>query len=239
MFLVIWLLVPIVFFSISRSKLPGYILLALPAGTLLATEFLRRHLHNRPGVVLALIHALVAAFPVVPALMIQYLLFQHHLPWGQATVISSGFAVALATGIFLTLRSQPGWKVVRFVTLIPVAVAVAALLRIGSPALDSTLSARPLANQIQHMENGVLPTAVFRVTRQTEYGLAFYRNQKITRYEAGEIPAVEHVVVAPVGSETAIAKLVFGRRVSYLGSYEPQGLDYYWVAGEGQVSHHQ
>ena len=238
-FLVIWLLVPIVFFSISRSKLPGYILLALPAGTLLATEFLRRHLHNRPGVALALIHALVAAFPVVPALMIQYLLFQHHLPWGQATVISSGFAVALATGIFLTLRSQPGWKVVRFVTLIPVAVAVAALLRIGSPALDSTLSARPLANQIQHMENGVLPTAVFRVTRQTEYGLAFYRNQKITRYEAGEIPAVEHVVVAPVGSETAIAKLVFGRRVSYLGSYEPQGLDYYWVAGEGQVSHHQ
>ena len=230
-FLVIWLLVPIVFFSISRSKLPGYVLLALPAGTLLATEFLRRHLHNRPGVVLALIHALVAAFPVVPALMIQYLLFQHHLPWGQATVISSGFAVALATGIFLTLRSQPGWKVVRFVTLIPVAVAVAALLRIGSPALDSTLSARPLANQIQHMENGVLPTAVFRVTRQTEYGLAFYRNQKITRYEAGEIPAVEHVVVAPVGSETAIAKLVFGRRVSYLGSYEPQGLDYYWVAG--------
>ena len=79
---------------------------------------------------------------------------------------------------------------------------------------------------------------MFRVTRQTEYGLAFYRNQKITRYEAGEIPAVEHVVVAPVGSETAIAKLVFGRRVSYLGSYEPQSLDYYWVAGEGQVSHH-
>jgi 4-amino-4-deoxy-L-arabinose transferase-like glycosyltransferase len=237
-FVVIWLLVPIVFFSISQSKLPGYILPALPAGTLLATEFLSRHLHNRPAVALALTHALVAALPVVPALMIQYLLFQHRLPWGQATVISSGFGSALAAGIFLTLRSQPGWKVVRFVTLIPVAVAVAALLRIGSPALDSTLSVRPLANQIQHMENGVLPTAVFRVPRQTEYGLAFYRNQKIARYETGEIPAVEHLVVAPVGSETAIAKLVFGRRVSYLGSYEPQGLDYYWVAGEGQLSRH-
>jgi 4-amino-4-deoxy-L-arabinose transferase-like glycosyltransferase len=236
-FLVIWLMAPIVFFSISRSKLPGYILPALPAGTLLVTEFLRRHIHNRPGGALALIHALVAALPVVPALMIQYLLFQHRLPWGKATVISSGFAIALGAGIFLTLRSQPGWKVVRFVTLIPVAVAVAALLRIGSPALDSTLSVRPLANQIQHMENGVLPTAVFRVPRQTEYGLAFYRNQTIARYESGEIPAVEHVVVAPVGSETALAKMVVGRRVSYLGSYEPQGLDYYWIAGQGQALH--
>jgi len=238
-FLLIWLLVPIVFFSISRSKLPGYILPALPAGTLLVTEFLRRHIDEHPGVVLTLIHAVVAALPVVPALMIQYLLFQHHLPWGQATLISSGFAVALGAGIFFTLRSQPGWKVLRFVTLIPVAVAVAALLRIGAPAVDASLSARPLATQIQRMENGALPTAVFKVSRQTEYGLAFYRNQTISRYESGEIPAAEHVVVAPIGSETAIAKLVTGRRVSYLGTYEPQSLDYYWVAPYGQSPHHQ
>jgi 4-amino-4-deoxy-L-arabinose transferase-like glycosyltransferase len=230
-FLLIWLLVPILFFSISQSKLPGYILPALPAGTLLVTEFLRRHIDERPGIVLTLMHALAAALPVVPALMVQYLLFQHHLPWGQATLISSGFAIALAAGIFFTLRSQPGWKVLRFVTLIPVAVAVAALLRIGAPAVDASLSARPLATQIQRMENGVLPTAVFKVTRQTEYGLAFYRNQTISRYEAGEIPATEHVVVAPIGSETAIKTLAAGRRVSYLGTYEPQALDYYWVAG--------
>ena len=233
-FLLLWLMVPIVFFSISRSKLPGYILPALPAGTLLVTEFLRRHINERPGVVLTLIHALVAALPVVPALMIQYLLFQHRLPWGQATAISGGFSLALASGIFFTLRSQPGWKVLRFVTLIPVAVAVAALLRIGAPAVDSNLSARPLATQIQRMENGVLPTAVFQVSRQTEYGLAFYRNQTIARYEAGDIPTVEHVVVAPIGSETAIRKVVIGRRVSYLGTYEPQSLDYYWVAAEKQ-----
>ena len=237
-FLGIWLFVPVVFFSISRSKLPGYILPALPAGTLLITEFLRRHIDERPGTTLTMIHALVAALPVVPALMIQYLLFQHRLPWGQATAISSGFAVALAAGIFFTLRSQPGWKVLRFVTLIPVAVAVAALLRIGAPAVDSSLSARPLATQIQRMENGVLPTAVFKVSRQTEYGLAFYRNQAIARYESGEIPTAEHVVVAPIGSETAIAKMATGRRVSYLGTYEPQGLDYYWVAGGQHDSQH-
>ena len=42
-FLVIWLVVPIAFFSFSASKLPGYILPALPAATLLLAEYVRRH----------------------------------------------------------------------------------------------------------------------------------------------------------------------------------------------------
>jgi 4-amino-4-deoxy-L-arabinose transferase-like glycosyltransferase len=38
LFLIIWLLVPVIFFSLSQSKLPGYILPALPAGTILLAE---------------------------------------------------------------------------------------------------------------------------------------------------------------------------------------------------------
>src|ERR1700694_5477218 len=38
LFLLIWMFVPIVFFSISQSKLPGYILPAVPAGALLLAE---------------------------------------------------------------------------------------------------------------------------------------------------------------------------------------------------------
>ena len=37
-FFVIWLVVPIVFLSFSASKLPGYILPAIPAGTLLLAD---------------------------------------------------------------------------------------------------------------------------------------------------------------------------------------------------------
>jgi hypothetical protein len=48
----------------------------------------------------------------------------------------------------------------------------------------------------------------------------------------GDIPAEEHIVVSPSGSKDAITRLVGGRRVSYLGSFEPQGLDYYWVAAK-------
>lgn len=234
-FLVIWLIVPVVFFSLSRSKLPGYIVPALPAGTLLLAEYVRRRVTDdeRPSVFLIVLHSIVAAAPIVPALMIQYLILQHRLPWGKAAVISFTFAAVLAIGIAITLRTKLGFGALRFVTLVPLVLAVAAILRLGAPALDSTLSARPLASEISHVENKPLPLAISGVSRQTEYGLAFYRNQTIDRYELGQIPAGEHLVVAPEGSQTTIAKQVAGRRVSYLGSFAPQGLDYYWVSAVG------
>jgi len=240
-FLGIWLIVPVVFFSFSRSKLPGYIVPALPAGTLSLAEYVRRRVTDgeSPNIVLTVLHSIVATAPIVPALMIQYLILQHRLPWGKAAAISFTFATVLAIGIAITLRTSLGLRGLRFITLVPIVLAVAALLRLGAPALDSTLSVRPLANEISRLENKPLPLAASSVSRQTEYGLAFYQNQIIHRYESGQIPAGEHLVVAPAGSQTAIAKQVAGRRVSYLGSFAPQGLDYYWVAaaGMGQMSH--
>jgi 4-amino-4-deoxy-L-arabinose transferase-like glycosyltransferase len=234
-FLVIWLAVPVAFFSLSQSKLPGYIVPALPAGTLLLAEYVRRRVANSesPSTFLIVLHAITAAAPIVPALMIQYLVLQHGLPWGRGAEISVTFAAVLAIGIALTLRTKLGFGALRFITLIPVVLAVAALLRLGAPALDSMFSVRPLANEISHLQSKPLPLAVAGVSRETEFGLAFYRNQIIDRYESGEIPADEHLVVAPEGSQTAIAKQVAGRRVSYLGSFAPQGLDYYWVSAEG------
>ena len=233
-FLVIWLAVPVAFFSLSQSKLPGYIVPALPAGTLLLAEYGRRRVANSESPIsfLIVLHAITAAAPLVPALMIQYLVLQHRLPWGRGAEISVTFAAVLAIGIALTLRTKLGFGALRFITLIPVVLAVAALLRLGAPALDSMLSVRPVANEISHLESKPLPLAVAGVSRETEFGLAFYRNQIIDRYESGEIPADEHLVVAPEGSQTAIAKQVAGRRVSYLGSFAPQGLDYYWVSAE-------
>ena len=240
-FLVIWVAVPVAFFSLSQSKLPGYIVPALPAGTLLLAEYVRRRVANRqsPSSLLIVLHAMTAAAPLVPALMIQYLVLQHRLPWGKGAAISFTFAAVLAIGIALTLRTKLGFAALRFVTLISVVLGVAALLRLGAPAVDSMLSVRPLANEISHLETKPLPLAVAGVSRETEFGLAFYRNQVIDRYESGEIPADEHLVVSPEGSQTAIAKQVAGRRVSYLGSFAPQGLDYYWVSAEGmrEMSH--
>ncbi len=233
MFLLIWFAVPVVFFSFSSSKLPGYILPALPAATLLLSEYVRRHVadDDPPSVLLIVLHSAVAASPVIAALMLQSIVLQHRLRWGQATAISFGLAAALAAGVALTLRGRFGLRVLRFVTLVPVVLAVAVMLRLRSPLLDVTLSTRPLSQEISRVDNQTLPTAILRLPRETEYGLQFYRNQTIARYELGQIPNGEHLLVAREGWQKNIAKWTIGRRVTYLGSFAPQGLDYYWVAG--------
>jgi 4-amino-4-deoxy-L-arabinose transferase-like glycosyltransferase len=235
-FLLIWLLVPVIFFSVSQSKLPGYILPALPAGTLLLAEYVRRQAaaNDRPSTISIILHGTVAAALVVPALLLGQSLLLHHIVWSTPTLIALSFAVALAIGIAFTLRAA-GLRMLRFVTLIPVVLAVAAVLRLYAPALDNELSARPLAMELAKLESKPLPLAVFRTRRETEFGLAFYRNQTIDRYENGQIPQTEHLVVAPAGSREDLIKQLGGRRVLYLGTFASQRVDYYWVSAQSPV----
>ncbi len=230
-----WLLVPVVFFSISRSKLPGYVLPAIPAGALLLVGYLRQHLQQSeakpPAMWLVVPHALVAAAPIVPALLIAYLITQHRFPAGQPMLVALGVAFVLCAGIALTLVRKTGLRMLRFVTVIPVLVVVGVVLKLGSVALDQSCSARPLAREIAAMETHPLPLAVYHVRRELEYGLTFYRNRLTFNYDWGSIPRVEHLLVAPENAQAEIVKLVAGRRVSYLGHYAAQHVDYYWVAG--------
>jgi 4-amino-4-deoxy-L-arabinose transferase-like glycosyltransferase len=238
LFLLIWLLLPVLFFSLSQSKLPGYVLPAIPAGTLLLADYVRRHVTERPNYALAALHALVAVALLLPALLLPYILDTHRLPWGRATVILGLFAVALAAGIVITLRLQTGLRMLRFVTLVPVVLTVGSVLRFGAPAINAHLSARPLAHEITRTDGGALPLAVFRVSRVTEYGLNFYRNQAISRYERGEIPSGAHMLVAPQGTQADIARRLPGRRVSFAGTEAEQKLDWYWISASGQMIMH-
>ena len=230
-FLVIWILIPVIFFSMSQSKLPGYILPALPAGALLVAEYVRTRVaeNARSDIFLISLHSVVASLPLALAMMLPFILFQHRITWNRWAAVSFSFAAVLAIGITLTLRAQAGLRMLRLVTLVPVVLAVAAILRLGAPSLDVTLSARPLAEQITRADNRRLPLAVLLASRETEYGLQFYRNQSVARYESGQVPSGEHLVVAPEGLRRGVEKQAAGRRVTYLGSFAAQGLDYYWV----------
>ena len=230
-----WLLVPVAFFSISQSKLPGYILPAIPAGAVLLADYLRRKLADDVNVSkgLAVLHALVAAMPIVPSVLIAYLITEHRLPAGRPMLIALGIAFALGAAIALTLVSRLRLRMLRFVTLIPVVLSVAAVLKLGTASIDQTLSARPLAIEIASVETHQLPLAVYGVPREVEFGLTFYRNQPAERYEAGSIPAEEHLLVAPSTWRGNVAKQTTGRRVLLLGHYAPQNVDYYWVAAAG------
>jgi 4-amino-4-deoxy-L-arabinose transferase-like glycosyltransferase len=232
-----WLIVPVIFFSISKSKLPGYILPAIPAGALLLVEYLRNRLGEKRakvGLRIVVVHALVASAPIVPALLSAYLITQRRLPGGQPMFVTLAVAFVVCSAIALVL-ARYGLRMVRVVTLIPLVLAVGAVLKLGAQPLDQTLCARPLALEIAAVEAHPLPLAVYHVRRELEYGLTFYRNRLTFNYDWGRVPREEHLLVAPENSLADIARLVPGRRISYLGRYEAQHVDYFWIAAESSL----
>jgi hypothetical protein len=163
-------------------------------------------------------------------LLIAYLVTQHRLPGGQPMWVALAVAFLLAAGIAITLVRKNGMRMLRFVTLIPVVLIVGAVLKLGGQSLDETLSARPVAKEIALFSSHPLPIAVYHVRRELEYGLTFYFNHLTFNYDWGRVPQEEHLLVAPENSQVQVAKMVAGRRVSFLGHYEPQHVDYFWVS---------
>ena len=230
-----WLVVPVVFFSISQSKLPGYILPAIPAGAVLLADYIHQHLERETVISKwqAVLHAVVAAAPIVPALLIAYAITQRRLPAGRPMFVALAIAFVLCAAVALTLVSRMGLRMLRFVTLVPVVLAVAAVMKLGTTAIDQTMSARPLAVELASVETHTMPVAVCGASRELEYGLAFYRNQTTARYESGNVPAGEHLLVAATAWRSNVVQLTASRRVSFLGHNAPQGVDYYWVSAAG------
>jgi 4-amino-4-deoxy-L-arabinose transferase-like glycosyltransferase len=226
-FLLVWTAVVIVFFSTSASKLPGYILPAVPACTILAADWVSRRERLGWGVVIAQ-GALSGALLALALLGPSWLLYRHKVP-AEARWLAVGIG-ALGFVATLTTLARKGAPMLRLAVLTPVIIGLAFLLRIGAPAIDNALSARPVAREITQMEGHPVEVAVFKASRETEYGLAFYRNQPIPRYERGETPPQDHLVVVPEAYADEFTKVVRPRRVSRLGGFTPQRLEFFWVS---------
>ena len=247
LFLLIWMLVPVLFFSASQSKLPGYILPAVPAGALLVAEYLagrgRVQSLNAEGAevsrrsrddwkfspLFAAAHGILCGLLIFGALSAASIAINHHLLWGSGTYVAAAIAAVFALGIGVALLSRAGVRLLRPVTMFAVVVSVAAVLRLAAPVIDATQSARPIAQSIQAFSHEPVPIALYHVNRVQEYGLEFYLNRPAQQYESGNVPAAAHVLVAAQGTQSQVAQLVPGRRVSYLTSIPEQKLDLYWV----------
>ncbi len=233
LFLFLWTVVPVIFFSFSQSKLPGYILPSVPPALILAADFLRRRMieRDRPNYALLAVHAalsavLIAILLVVPAQLLKL------PPTPQALMMASAIGIAIFFGIFLAVFAQ-GFAVIRFVTLIPIILGVTFVLRTVAPVVDATQSERPVAHALDAA--GVPPretVATFKAKREVEYGLNWYRNQPISVYERLEIPKIEHVVVARTGSEPEMREILPGRDIRKIGEFPAQRLEFFQVGAE-------
>jgi len=231
LFLLVWMLVPILFFSASQSKLPGYILPAVPAAALLVAEYLSvcRVEGRKLSRMYAAAQGVLCGALVFAALCAASILANHRLLWVRGTYIFAGVSAGFAVAIVVVLQSRAGFRLLRPVTMAAVVVGMAAIIRFAAPVIDAAQSARPVAESIEAFSHEAVPVALYHVNRVQEYGLEFYLNRATEKYEDGNVPAAAHVVVAALNTQSQVAQLVAGRRVSYLTSLPAQKVDLYWV----------
>jgi 4-amino-4-deoxy-L-arabinose transferase-like glycosyltransferase len=279
-FLVIWALIPILFFSFSQSKLPGYILISIPPITILTGDYLFRRRQQGLNRWVLLGHAVLCGVMTMVALMMPWFV-EHSLKVPPLPALGSGqilafirecsgeyirvmppwpaFTIAVlasAGAMLLILVVVNGFGVarLRLVTTIVLMVLVFYLYGVGPffniPAiaetkqvihlLDRSYSARPLAEQLAASAPSVETVAVFRVRRDVEYGLSFYRNREVVNYTVKGVPDQQHLLVAQVTGRggvdlhttAALEELLGDRHYEQLFSWPEQGLMVYRVGSK-------
>jgi 4-amino-4-deoxy-L-arabinose transferase-like glycosyltransferase len=250
-FLVLWALIPVVFFSFSQSKLPGYILPSIPPITILTGDYLFRR--RVPGLNRWVLsgHAAVCGLMTIVTLLMPW--FVVHGP-EKPPLEPLGIAIVTAAGAaLLIVVVVTGWGVarLRLVTSCVLVVLVLFLYGVGPffgipgirstkkviALLDRSYSARPLSDRLLWYAQPTETVAVFRVRRDVEFGLAFYRNHEVVNYEESGVPDEQHLLVARVtgrhGADlhtpAALDEYLEGRHYEELFTWPEQGLEVYLV----------
>jgi 4-amino-4-deoxy-L-arabinose transferase-like glycosyltransferase len=240
---VLWTLFPIVIFSLSQSKLPGYILPAIPPLTILTGDYLNRIRNQGLNSWLLFLHATLSAITVMLVLLLPWHIgHPGGIPPGNVLVaaISSGVAAAL---LILVVVGRFGVERLRFATMIPLVVMLLFIFGVGPffglPAvsatkknirlLDQAYSARPLAGIISQIARPREIVAVYRVRRDVEYGLSFYRNHQVEDYDLNGVPDGEHILITREKFTDQLRTLLAGRSYQPLFSYPAQNLAVYQV----------
>ena len=228
-FLVLWALFPILFFSFSGSKLPGYILPSIPPLTILTADYLNRI--RRQGLPKWLLwsHAAICAILVfVLTLAPQHMKYETLVPPAQWLTIAGVAALAFGLTVFLLVRRW-GISLISYATLLPVIAMLVFLLGFNGRDLDLSYSARPLAQEIQRLAPEVKPLAIEGAKRDMDYGLAFYRDEPLIHYSKDGVPDEEHLLVIRANDTAALDHWLAGRVYKSLFLYDSQGLEVYRV----------
>ena len=250
-FLVIWALIPILFFSFSRSKLPGYILPSIPPIAILTGDYLFRRRNPVLNRWVLLGHAVLCGIMTISVLLLPW--FVAHpgsLPPAHALTAALLAATGAALLILIVVKGF-GVARLRLATTAVLAVLLLFLYGVGPffgipevaktkrvvQLLDRTYSARPLADRLAAQAPAGETVAVFRVRRDVEYGLAFYRNSEVVNYEQTGVPDGQHLLVVretgPRGvdlrTSADLAEYLEGRHYEQLFTWPEQGLVVYLV----------
>jgi hypothetical protein len=250
-FLVLWALIPIVFFSFSQSKLPGYILPSIPPIAILTGDYLFRR--RRPGLNrwILLGHSALCGAMTMGILLVPWFV-SHGVQVPPTRALAAGFLAGAGAALLILIVTKGfGVARLRLATSGVLVVLVLFLYGVGPffgipqieatkrviNLLDRSYSARPLANRLTDFLPPDGTIAVFRVRRDIQYGLSFYRNREVVNYEESGVPDEQHLLVVRVTgrhgtdlhSAEDLAEYLEGRRYDQLFAWPEQGLEVYLV----------
>ncbi len=250
-FLVLWALIPILFFSFSKSKLPGYILPSIPPIAILTGDYLFRR--RQPGLNrwILISHAMLCGAMTIGTLLLPWFVAHGAQMPPVPAVVASALAASGAALLILIVVKGFGVARLRLVTCSVLVVLAVFLYGVGPffgiaevaaskrviQLVDRSYSARPLAAKLATLGPGDETVAVFRVRRDVEYGLSFYRNREVVNYEQTGVPDQQHLLVVRVTgrggvdlhTSAALVQYLDGRHYEQLFSWPEQGLQIYLV----------
>ncbi|MGA8145619.1 MAG: phospholipid carrier-dependent glycosyltransferase [Candidatus Acidiferrales bacterium] len=205
-FFACWAIFPFLFFSISQSKLPGYILPAVPPIALLMAIALNRRVlsavpHASPGSSARWTLGAIGVTWIAMALSAARWMSRLQTPAREVSgrAILLGVIIGLVGGIAVALlgmlRNRGALLVAMFLVAVFVEIAGARVL----PALDPYLSARYHGNLLR---NDRYPNRVFtfHLARSWVYGLDFYLEREIPEWSPADTGAAL-VLTTPRGLE--------------------------------------
>ena len=177
-----WALIPLLLFSFSRSKLPGYVLPMLPALALLAAKEWNRlwsvdpsndglskgqrlGLYLQGGCLLALGLALGLGERFLDQEIVVF------LPSIRILLAATGIG-----GILMVRRWKP--RALFGIYLTGIGLAVLLMTERIVPQVDAVESSRQLADAVQRQGFAGEPIFIYQLSRRVEYGLNFYLNTR-------------------------------------------------------------
>ena len=209
-----WVLAPVVFFSLSQSKLPGYVLPAVPAAAMLLAHALARALQHSPTRARALglgsaavLGAMAVAFIVAPRVG------SAGIEAGAVRPLAGILGVAALAAGYVGNRGRLRATVA--VSALGVALTLWQLNVILLPRLDPLISTRASARDAADLANGV-PVHAYELHRAWHYGLEYYLDQQVPEWTS-EDPVGSVVMTTDRGMlamQTHGARLRLLRRVS-------------------------
>jgi 4-amino-4-deoxy-L-arabinose transferase-like glycosyltransferase len=184
LFFVSWAAFPVLFFSISQSKLPGYILPAIPPIAILCGIWISQSMLENTRTLLHVLGWTGATFMIVAISLLVATTAGLGKMQRPEYAIAGGVAFVFGlTVVIFCVRRRPTAALIALVLLVASGITVANTVVL--PNLDSRISDRQVAGRLREVDPSLSKVYTYQLSRNWQYGLNFYLNRELPEWTPG------------------------------------------------------